>query len=409
MRSKTLLLTAAITIGVCATPALAQRGTLTINGRNLSLAAAEMNALTALRTALSGGQRGQQDAALQKARSIVTSADGKYVLALYTLEIAQQRQDNAMRAEALDVLIASGNTLPDKLPAYLSIRGSIAYQAGDVALAKTLWTRLLTLTPNDPQAQANMALILQKEGDTKGASELLERVVAARIAAGQPVTEVMYRQWMSAAYQAKLLPAAIAAARGLVRAYPSPANWRDALVVYRQLAQPTGGMEIDLFRLMRAVGALTKAPEYQRMAQLLIKAGFPTEGKAVLTEGMAHSLLDPFEEVTRATLTEADRTLADERARIAQLQRPGAPAVLDLPDSLVGAGRHADAIPLYRALAAKGGPAAAEANVHLGMALVLAGQRAEAITVFTAVAAQPGGYAEIARFWLDWLAQQPAA
>ncbi|MEZ0244933.1 MAG: hypothetical protein ACAH11_16275 [Sphingomonas sp.] len=86
---KSLLFTAAIAIGVGATPALAQRSTMTINGRTMSLSGAEMNALTALRVALASGQRGQQDTALTKARNLVTSADGKFVLALYVLEIAQ--------------------------------------------------------------------------------------------------------------------------------------------------------------------------------------------------------------------------------------------------------------------------------------------------------------------------------
>lgn len=405
-RAALLLFASVLLVGGVAAPACAQRGVLELNGRTLALSPPEMAALSVLRGTLSGRQRGQQDNALERARRVAQSPDARYVLALYQLEIAQQRSDDVLRAEALDVLIAAGDNPPDKLAGYLSVRGGIAYRAGDVATAKTLWTRVLAMKPDDPAALSNMALILQKENDPKGAAELLERVINGNLAAGRPVSESLYRQWMSAAHQARLTPAGIDAAHALVRAYPTPGNWRDALVVYRQLAQPVDRMEIDLLRLMRVARALTKAPEYQRMSQLLIQAGFGAEARQVVDEGSARGVLDPFDDMTLAITAEADRAIGKEKARIAQPRRPGATG-LDLPDSLTGMGRHAEAIPLYRAAIARAGPDATEAKLHLAMALRLSGQHAEAAALFRELASRPGPYRDIAIFWSDWLAQQP--
>jgi len=58
---------------------------------------------------------------------------------------------------------------------------------------------------------------------------------------------------------------------------------------------------------------------------------------------------------------------------------------------------------LYKAVAAKGGAAANEANLRLGMALARSGDKAGAATALNAVT---GSQAGIAKFWLIWLNSQ---
>ena len=103
--------------------------------------------------------------------------------------------------------------------------------------------------------------------------------------------------------------------RALVAAYPTPANWRDALVAYRQLAAPQEAAEIDLLRLMRTAGALIRPAEYQRLAQLLLHAGFAAEGRAVLDEGIARGVVNRSEPPTPAISAEIDRAIARQPAR----------------------------------------------------------------------------------------------
>lgn len=345
---------------------------LELGGSRLAVSPQEMKALSALGGLVRGGQKAAQDKALGEARRVANSRDARYALALYELEIGNRRGDDAMRAEALDVLIASQTTRPEKLPGHLAARGQIAFRAGDFDTADRVWSRLLELTPSDPDALANLAQVRLARKDAPGAMDLLTRAIAAREALGQPVSAIWYRQRLSIAQQGNLVEPGVAAARALVGAYPTPENWRAALSVYRQLVVPDAAFEIDISRLMRHVGVLVQGAEYQRMAQLLTQAGEASEAKSVLDEGTSRGLLDPRTSPTREIIAEVDRAIVKRR---------------------------------------NGSRAAKGTQVRSGIARLVAGQRTEAEVLFRAAAADPenGRYADLAFFWLASLAQgQPA-
>ena len=360
----------ALLAGAAATgPAAAQaQQSLNLNGRTFALSGEELARLTDLRLVVHGDNRAAQDQALAAARAVVHSPDGRYVLALYEDEIGRQRHDDAMRAPALDVLIADQQTRADRLPAYLGVRGDIAFRAHDYATAAATWGRLAELRPHDPQALVNLAQVREAQGDHAGAVALIHRALA------EPGhgDEIWYRQWLSIAYNARLLDEGVAAARALVGAYPSAENWRLALVLYRQLAAPQGSAEIDLYRLMRVAGVIAHADEYQRFTQLLLHSGAPDEARAVLNEG-----------VSRGIVNEIHAPIPDIRREIdSALQRPAAAAAA---------------------------PDAAPAGYRPAVALALAGRRPEAEAAFRTVAGGAAGgprwYPDLAAFWLLWLAR----
>jgi tetratricopeptide (TPR) repeat protein len=349
-----------------------------LGGIRLAVSPEEMRALSNLALLAPTTQRGSQDRALAEARRVANSPDARYALALYEFDIGRRRGDDAMRAQALDELISSRLTERDKLPGYLAARGQIAYRAGDFDMARRLWGRLAELMPSDPEVFANLAQVRLAQRDAAGAMDLLARAIAAREAAGHPASETWYRQRLSIAQQGNLVLPGIHAARALVSTHPTQANWRDALVVYRDLAPPQGAFEIDFLRLMHHVGALVRAEEYQRMAQLLRQSGEPREAKAVLNEGIIRGVLDPETSPTREIIAEVDRSVARVRSETAARAEQ---------------------------------PNRAGAQVRLGRSLLLAGQRAEAEAAFRSAAGDPSGgsYADLAFFWLASLAQEQPA
>jgi tetratricopeptide (TPR) repeat protein len=411
---------AALASAAFAGPAPAQLGApesrLELGGRTLSLSPLEADLLAQVRRVLRGSGS-DQDRALAAARSAVNGADARYVLALYQLEIGQQRRDDALRAEALDVLIASGVVPTERLVGYLGLRGDIAFRARDLAVASAAWTRLAELQPNDPQSLVNLAQVRAAQGDAAGAVDLIRRGIAARGSGAEAAPERWYRQWLSIAYNGGLAEQSAVAANALLDAYPTPENWRYALVAYRQLAAPQAAAEIDLLRLMRAAGALVRPAEYLRMTQLLFHAGLATEARAVLNEGLSRGVVDRAAPPTPEIIAEMDRASARQleprRARRRQAAAtssappPGAtpPGTADI---LFGEGRYSEAAASYRAALQGGGADSAAMNIRLGMALALAGRRGEAEATFRA-AAQGGGaqpfYPQLARFWLSWLAR----
>jgi predicted Zn-dependent protease len=382
VRNMLAALAVASSFVVALSPAGAQlmRSSLELDGRTFALTPEELNRLTALAAVVHTTERGAQDRALAAARSVANSTESRYVFALYEIEIGRQRQDDALRVEALDVLIVSHNTPSERLPSYLGVRGDIAFRAGDYATAASLWARLVALQPNDPQALNNLAQVRAAQNDPQGAVDLLRGAIAAHQTG--PAPERWYRQWLAIANNGRLVDQGVAAARALVASYPTPANWRDALVAYRQLVAPQDAAEIDLLRLMRTVGALARPAEYQRLAQLLLHAGDAAEGRAVLDEGMERGIVNRAEPPTPAISAEIDRTIARSPARADPALAPSNRA-----DSPYGAGQFAQAVASFRA-----------------------GRRPEAEAEFRALAGHADGqgaarwYPDFAAFWLAWLA-----
>jgi len=74
-------------------------------------------------------------------------------------------------------------------------------------------------------------------------------------------------------------------------------------------------------------------------------------------------------------------------------------------DAFYAFGQYAEAAALYQAALLKGGEDPNLLNSRLGAALALAGRRLEAETALRAVT---GPRADLAGFWLVWLAHRPA-
>ena len=368
-----VMLAVASASGVTLAPAGAQRmqSRMELNGRTFALSAIELDRLTDLGRVVHTLNRGAQDRALDAARSVANSPDARYLLALYQLEIGRQRQDDALRTPALDVLIAASDTPREKLVGYLASRGQIAYRAGDYATASSAWTRLAELQPDDPQTLMNLAQVRAAQSDAAGAADLIRRAIAANRTG--PPSEIWYRQWLSITYNARLADQTVAAGRALVTAYPTTENWRQALVAFRQLAAPQDGAEIDLLRLMRVARTLVHADEYQRLTQLLLRANLPAEAKAVLDEGVERGIVEGFAGPIPDIRREIDRALEPQR------RRPPASA-----DGMT-------------------------TSFRLAVGLALAGRRPEAEEALRAIADNRSGggrwYPDLAGFWLLWLAR----
>lgn len=379
------VMTAAALLATCvANPAAGQTrnpmsdSALTLEGRPLALNQSEMQAIQEL-SRVRTMSPGFQDRALATAERVIRSSDGHYALALYQLDIARLRQDDALRQRALDVLIPHRSTPPAKLAGYLAMRGGTAFRVGNHLAASADWSRLLDMQPGDTQTMINLAQARQGLGDGRGAIDLIRRAIAARSGAAEPVPEAWYRQWLSIAVNGGQSADVFPAGHALLSAYPSADNWRSVLGLYRQALTQASATddpaEIDLLRLMRATGSFSRGAEFQRLAQLLLRASAAAEARAVMEEGIARGQLD-------GAASPVPEILRDISRAAAQPPRLGTVTAPDLQASALRA----------------------------AITFATSGRRAEARTALQVIAAEQGGgsraYAELARFWLIWLAQQ---
>lgn len=377
--------------------------------RTYNLTRAEREALGPLQTAVEANNFTAAQAALPAARSGAQSADARYVLGQLLLRWGLGTQNVQLQSEAIDTLIASGGAQAAELPRLYDSQATLAIAAGNRQRTEAALTRLAELSPNDPAVVVRLAQLRNEQRRPQEAMALLERAITMSQAAGHAAPESWYRMALRLAFDNRM-PQALPLSRALVAAYPTPVHWRDALLIYRDLSQFDEATRIDHFRLMRASGALSGERDYFEVASLLHQRGFPAEASAVLQEGVTARQVNASEGGFRDLIAATGRSAAQDRASIAASLRDARASAqgriaLVTADALYGHGRYADAAELYRAALQRGGLDANMVNTRLGASLALAGQRAEAEAAFRAVT---GPRAELAQYWLAWLAR-PAA
>jgi hypothetical protein len=395
------LLAAGASTLVPASPALAQAAAYP------SVSRPEYQALIALETALVARNYPAAGSALASAQSVVRSADARFYLAGLQLRYGREAGNLPAQTSAIEALIASGRLSGAQLgPLYVS-QGAAAATAGKREVAEAALTRALDLSPSADTAisLARVKLDLRKNAE---AVALIDRAVQMRAATGQPVPESWLRRGASLSTMNNLPGPALSFARGLVAAYPSPENWRDAVLTYRDMAKPDAAGQLDAIRLLRLSKGMAGERDYLEAAQTFQSAGLAAESRSVLDEGVSTRMVDPAKPTFKEAIAAAAKSAAAEKSKLSTVQASataaatGAPA-LQAGDVFLGAGNYTAAADLFRASLTKGGTDPNVVNTRLGTALALAGRKAEAEAAFRSVT---GPRAPLAALWLVWLGQR---
>ena len=408
--------------------------------RPLTLTREEQNAITALQLAAAGPDRAAQDNALAAARTAARGADARYAIAHFQLEIGRARGDAAMQTQAVDALVDSGLATSDELPSLLSNQLSRAYSVGDMARTERLMARIVEVAPNNVEALADFAQFKSRvrspvtaAADRAMSVSLFQRALAANAAMGRPSSESLHRRALAVAFDStqringapplapQVAPQVISFGQKLVAAYPSATNWRDALLDYREVAPVDPALALDIRRMMRAAGALGGERDYFEFAALLgatglpgmanvpVAADMPGEAKAVLDEGVTRGILDTGKPAIAAAIASLARRATTARAGLPALRTRSAAGTgvqaRAAGDASFAFGQYPEAAVFYQAALHRGGEDPNLINTRLGATLALAGQAAEAEAVLRAVT---GPRADLAGFWLVWLAHRPA-
>jgi tetratricopeptide (TPR) repeat protein len=410
----------ALTLGgaaLAAGPALAKKAPpapapqpAAVGARTYNLTKEERIALSPAQKAVTAKDWAAAQAALPAAQAAAQSPDAKYVVGQFMLQIGIGINNEAMQAQAVDALIASGGAQPSEMPNLYRNQAALALRASppNPGKAEAAYSKLIELVPNEPDTLVNLAKLKNDLRKPQEAVALLDRAIDAKRATGQPVDESWYKYGLKIAYDNRLGPLAVKFSRGLVSAYPTKENWRDSLLVYRDYGNLDAAGKLDLLRLMRVSKALAGERDWYDYAATVNDAGFPGEAKAVLDEGVALHMVDPKKQAFAEILRLSSARLVGDRASLTAdsaraMAAPTGVSALKIGDAYYGYGDYAKAIELYRAAQSKGGVDASTVQLRLGMALAMSGNRAEAETAFRAVT---GSRADLAGYWLSWLNQR---
>lgn len=342
------------------------------------------------------------------AHAAAKTPEEHFLAAQLDLKAAVAAKSDAGIATALETMLSTNQLTQEQLPpAYLSL-GKTRYNLKQFPQATAAFEKTLQLDPNNAEAKALLDRTrVNSAASPTDAVALLQKSIEQQSAGGAKVPEDLYKQAISTAYKAKL-PAAVDLSRQWVAAYPSPANWSDAIRIYRNLHEIDDAATLDLLRLARAAGALSGEADYDRYAYAALTKGYPGEAKTVLEEGIKAGAVNPNKTPFKEEIAQAKQKAAGEEATLdgaakSALAGGTAKAALATGDLLYGYGQYAKAAEVYRAALKRPGADTSLVNLHLGMALARSGDKAGATAALNAVT---GARAEIAKYWLAYLSTQ---
>ena len=378
--------------------------TVMIGSKKVSLSAEFAKTYNELAKALEANASADVSAQVTAAHAAAKSPEEHYLAYQLQLKAAMGAKNEAEMGKAVAGMLSTG-VAPAELQGPLHLaNGKVKYNQKQYAEAAAEFQKVLQLDPANAEAKNLLTQTQLNSASPADAVAMLQKSIAEQSAGGAKAPEALYKRALSAAYKAKL-PAAVDISRQWVADYPTPANWSDAIRIYRNFHELDDAATLDLLRLARAAGALNGEADYDRYAYAALMKGYPGEAKTVLEEGIKAGVVNPEKSPFKEEIAQAKTKSAGEEASLdssakSALAGGTAKAALATGDLHYTYGQYAKAAELYRAALKKSGADANLINLHLGMALARSGDKAGATAALNAVT---GPRADIAKYWLTYV------
>lgn len=332
------------------------------------------------------------------------TVDDTYMINALTLNSGITTKNNDLIAAALEKMLATGKVSEADAPKFWQTIGSVALSKKDYTKATNAYQKLLELRPNDPETMIGLSEIFISQKLSREAVQMLGRAVEAKAATGEAVPESWLKRRVAVAYDSKMADQLIPSAVALVKAYPSPVNWRDAIVIARDSYQLDSQATLDYLRLQAATKSLAGERDFVEYADTALGRGFPGEAKMAVDAGIAGGMLDAAKPLVKELKAAADSKVAEDKAALPGLEREiksNARLALATGDAYYGYANYTKAAELYRKAVGAANVDQATANLRLGAALAMAGDKAGAAEAFKLVKGAPRE--ALATFWLTFI------
>jgi len=331
-----------------------------------------------------------------------------YAAAGLRFELAVQRQNIQAERLALTDMFKTGSVPKTDAPRLRYVAGYLSYVVGnyDDAFAQLDYAR--TLGYDNIDASLLRADIYLRKNKPKEAWPFVQEAMARKRAAGEKIPAAWFDRAISLTYQAGNWADLGALYRERLSLYRTTRDWRSALSNYLPAAALDPQIQLDLYRLQAASGAMASERDYQSYAQLAEKAGYPAETKAIIEAGRSTGKLTSSQNVTSQLLKAAMPKATKEMAALPAVTKKAASASSGEPaliaaDTYFSLAQYPKAAELYRLALTKGGINDDQANARLGISLARSGDLAGAKTVLANV---KGNWSNVAGFWSIWIEEQ---
>ena len=412
-----LSLALAIGVAATATPTMAfakkdKKEAAADQGPKYDISKPAQKLLSEGQAAQAAGDHATAIAKFAEAKAAAQKPDDSYLAALLTASSAQATNNMALLEESLTAVVDSGRAPAEQRKSFQRNLAALALQRNDLGKAISHYERLAAENPEDGELVVSLGEMYQRNKQLPMAVATIGKAIAAEEAKGTVPPEAWYKRAVALAFDGKLAGDLLPASLKLVAAYPSPTNWRDVLIIFRDGAGLDDQSNLDAMRLMYDTNALTGERDFFEYAETASGRGLPGEAKMALDAGTAKGMLSPSKLYVKELVGIVTPKVKGDRASLAGLEKESRAAANGrlakaTADGYLGYGENAKAAELFRLALQKGGVDAGEVNTRLGIALTRLGDKAGAEAAFKSVST--GKRADLVKFWLAHLAAKPAA
>jgi tetratricopeptide (TPR) repeat protein len=267
-------------------------------------------------------------------------------------------------------------------------------------------------SPRKLELLQDLAVSRYNDKDVAGAASVLDRAIAE--SSGKP-DERLLRLRYRFAFETEDTAGQRRLMEQLAMLYSKPEYWHDILVPLQDQKGATTRLKFEVYRLMRQTGAMLRPNLFYDMAESAMSdVGLPGEAVTTLERAIKENRFTNANELSTAnTLLSSGRTrAAADQKGLAQFEKEAKAAKAGEADVQLGRaflsyGQADKAVEAIRRGLGKGSVRNMdEANISLGAALFATGNKADAKTAFQAV--KGPGFADLARYWIMYLEQNPA-
>ncbi|MEP3224526.1 MAG: hypothetical protein ABJO01_01005 [Parasphingorhabdus sp.] len=340
------------------------------------------------------------------------TGDDQFVAGQLAIQLGSKLKETGLQEKGINASLASGRTSAEQLPAFLFFSGNFAYSAGRYPEAQQRFEQAYAAGYRDNNIGALIAEAYFKENKIQEGLVALDNALTAQQTAGNKAPEDWYRRGAGMAMKNNVNGAAGKWTYKLVEAYPSGENWRAALSVYRDSANPklSNQENLELMRLMRKADAMESERDYFEYADAADPRRLPGEVVSLLEEGLAKGDVPSSSSYVKETLAAARGAVAADKASLPASERDAnrsanGKIALATADAMLGYEDYAKAAALYQSAITKGGVDVPRAQMGLGIANVGKNDWAGAKQAFSGVT---GSRKSIADFWELWIDQKAA-
>ncbi len=354
-------------------------------------------------------QSGDWSTAIAQIKTLTPATDFEiYVAAGLRLKAASLRGDVQAQRIALSDMFKSSAVPQTDAPQLRYMAALYSFQVGnyDDTLAQLQYARTLGYAGVD--ADLLTADVYLRKNKVKDAKAIVDKILADQRAVGKPIPMAWYDKAISLAYQTGDWDGVGSLYRERLVLYPSTGNWRTGLSNYLSAPGMDPQIQLDLYRLQAANGAMASERDFQAYATLAERNGNNAEAKAIIEAGRSAGKLMPTQAVTAKLMKTVTPKATKEIAALPAAVKKAAAAssgsaALAVADSYFSLGQFPQAVEQYRLALSKGGVDANRVNSRLGVALARSGDLVNAKAVLAQVT---GEWSDLAGFWSVWVDQQ---